>query len=102
MIERLDQLEKDKFIKIGGAIFDKTATLKMFETNDVTDKVDNVTKIGKETSNGGWLVLKIDETSGVEIRFATMSNNASVKTYSDAWTNRDTLTYGTYSQAFPS
>jgi len=61
-------------------------------TNDL-DEVAQVTYVGK--SNGtNWIVQKVTETgSDLSIRYATILNNSLYTTYSDAWTNRLTLTY---------
>ena len=70
-----------------------------YSTNDV-EEVGAVTYIGKEDPDGGWYVQKIDTTSGTSIRYASVSNNPSIGSYTAAWTDRTTLTYGTYSEAF--
>jgi len=71
-----------------------------YKTNDIDDSTANITYIGKEDEEGNWLIIKVDETSGVSITYATNSNNPTVTTYSNAWSNRTSLTYSTYSGAF--
>ena len=50
--------------------------------------------IGKVTSDGTWLVQKF--TGGSVMSYANLSNNATVTSYADAWSNRATLTYGAF------
>ncbi len=52
---------------------------------------------GFSNETGSWLIKNVTDTS---VTWATLLNNGSVSTYSDAWTNRATLTYGRYDQAF--
>jgi len=73
-------------------------THEAYGTNDV-EEVGAVTYIGMEDKLSTWSVMKIDTTSGASLRIASIKNNVSVTTYSSAWTNRATLTYGTYSEA---
>lgn len=74
---------------------------KSFYTNDIDESVTDITYVGKENETGKWFVMKIDE-SGVttECKYASQTNNATVSVYSVGWTNRATLTYGTYDEAF--
>lgn len=66
-----------------------------YYTNDIDDYSEtNIMYIGKEKEDGTWLILKIDMNSGTVIRGATETNNAAYTTYSDAWSNRLSLTYG--------
>lgn len=75
--------------------------LNHFATNDI-DKVDSTTFYeGLEDSNGYWQVVKnVTDGNQTSMRFATQKNNISITNYSDAWTNRATLTFDTYSVAF--
>jgi hypothetical protein len=68
-------------------------------SNDI-EEVGTLTYIGKEDSQAEWYIQKIDSASGTTIRYASIKNNVSITNYSDAWSNRNLLTYGTYSQAF--
>jgi hypothetical protein len=85
----------------------RVGALKRITTNAIgeyrmNDRVDvgTDTWVGFEDPEGDWIIQKIDQSSGTSIRYATIINNTSTTSYSDAWTNRATLTYGTYSQAF--
>jgi len=75
-----------------------TNSLGEYRMNDREDGAD--TYIGMEDPDGSWFIQKITESSGTQIRYASIRNNASTTTYSDAWTNRASLTYDTYSVAF--
>ena len=57
-----------------------------------------VTYVGKQSAGGAWLVRRIDATSGLELRYATIANNPAVTTYAAAWAGRAGLTYGTWSE----
>ena len=76
-----------------------STTLDKYNTNDIIES-GSVTYICKERADGEWMVLKIDSTTNNVFRYATVLNNSSITTYSDAYTNHATLTYGTYSEAF--
>ena len=69
-------------------------------TNDVVEPSATLTYVGKEDADGDWYIQSIDTTSGTSIRFATEANNPTYITYATAWTDRATLTYGTYGNAF--
>jgi hypothetical protein len=68
--------------------------------NDYEDASDTISYVGYEKADGTWNIIKIDSTTGYSISWATVLNNATVNTYSDAWTARATLTYGDYREAF--
>lgn len=76
-----------------------TLSLSEYYVEDVEeDTATNTTYVGKQTDAGIWLVQKIVETTvgtitTTTIQYATILNNATVLTYSDAWTNRASLTY---------
>ena len=53
----------------------------------------SITYIGKENTSGTWLLTQIDESNGVVLRYANVSNNSGYTTYATAWTNRATLDY---------
>ena len=82
------------------AAINANTALAKFGTNDVDEASATVTYVGKTDKDGNWLVQKVDTTSGTAIRYATVTNNAGVLTYASAWTNRATLTYGTFDAAF--
>lgn len=72
-----------------------------FGTNHIDEADASTTYIGKEDSEGTWLIQKISVSGTVTAyTFATITNNESVTSYNDAWTDRATLIYGTYSSAF--
>lgn len=66
-----------------------------YQTNNLEDAA--TTYIGKSKTDGTWLVEKFIDSTGVKT-YANLSNNGSVSTYSDAWTNRATLTYGRFDE----
>ena len=68
--------------------------------NDFEEATATQLYIGKESKEGAYLIISADLTSGVALRYATISNNALVTTYAAAWTARATLTYETYAEAF--
>lgn len=84
---------------VGGLKRVTTKALGDYVANDI-EETGNLTYIGFENLDGEYFIQKIDSTSGKSMRFATVVNNDSVTSYSDAWTNRATLNYGTYSTAF--
>lgn len=71
-----------------------------FSVNDIEEASATVTYIGMEDSSGSWYIKQIDTTTGTVFSHATVLNNAGVASYSAAWTDRATLTYGAYSTAF--
>lgn len=74
--------------------------ISLYAVNDMSDMVSNITYVGREKDNGSWCVVKMDETSGTSMLYATVANNAGITTYADAWTGRAGLTYNYYSVAF--
>ena len=87
-------------VETGLATSSNQLVLNSYSTNEVSSTVASVTYVGKEKGDGSWCVMKLDETTGMVITYATVTNNAGVTTYSDAWTNKATLTYNVYSVAF--
>jgi len=85
-----------------GDVLKRVTTNAMGEyvTNDVAIPSATLTYVGKEDADGDWYIQSIDTTSGTSIRFATETNNPTYTAYADAWTDRATLTYGTYGSAF--
>jgi hypothetical protein len=71
----------------------------VYATSDIDEASATVTYIGKMNADGAWMVQKIDTTSGTAFTYATELNNATVTSYSDAWTGRAGLTYQAYSSA---
>lgn len=75
------------------------ANIPILDVNDL-EEVGAVTYVGIENANAEWIIKKIDETSGISIRYATIANNGGYSTYTDAWTARASLTYALYSSLF--
>lgn len=71
-----------------------------FGNNNVDTASATITYVGKSDKDGVWVVQMIDTSSGVAIGWASVTNNPSQITYASAWTNRATLTYGRYDEAF--
>lgn len=82
-------------LSIGGSITAASSTLADFSTNDILDAATSY--FGKTKPDGTWLVQKLTSTS---VSYATVTNNGAVTTYTDAWTNKSTLTYGRFDEAF--
>lgn len=66
-----------------------------YAVNDVDDAGSGITYICMSKSNAStWLVKKVTEVSNdIDIKYANISNNPSVTTYTQAYTARATLTY---------
>ena len=96
-----DPLGKDDDGNIVGTLNRVTlGALGDYGTNDTIDS-GGYTYIGKESAEGSWYIQRIDKSGGGNvIRYATQVNNASTEIYTDAWSNKVSLSYGTYSQAF--
>lgn len=75
-----------------------------YQLNHIDDgnTTANVTYLGAQDQDAKYAITKIDETTAPLplFTYATIKNNAATTDYSTAWTNRATLTYGLYSQAF--
>jgi len=67
--------------------------------NDIDEASETLTYVGIENISGNWIIFKIDESSGISIRWASQNNNSSITSYSTAWQNRTTLNYATYKEA---
>jgi hypothetical protein len=67
-------------------------------SHDIEESGDTM-YIGKQNKLGEWVVVKKVESTTTSMRFAGKKNN-SYSSYSDAWDNRVSLTYGYYSEAF--
>lgn len=74
----------------------EVATKKYFMIEVLEDSGN--TYLGMQASDGAWLFKKITATN--VFTYATIENNASVTSYTDAKTNYLTLTYGTPQEAF--
>lgn len=66
-----------------------------YSVNDLEEAATSY--YGKSNASGAFLILKVTDTS---VSYATVTNNGGVASYTDAWTNRATLTYGRKDQAF--
>ena len=79
----------------------KTDAMNHFGTNDI-DKVDSTTFYeGLEDAEGTWQIVKSTSIAPLtSMRFATVQNNSSYKSYSAAWAARASLTFDTYGTAF--
>ena len=73
-----------------------------FGTNHTDSTTTGITYVGMEDSEGVWVVQKIDSTTPNTsvMTYASVKNNSNTSTYSSAWTNRASLSYGLYSEAF--
>jgi hypothetical protein len=75
------------------------ANIVIHDVNDV-EEVGDITYVGIENANAEWTIKKIDESSGISIRYATITNNGGYSAYSSAWSARASLTYELYSNLF--
>jgi hypothetical protein len=97
----LQDRELQKFTEVDGSPAVKVAVVQSaessgtYQTNNLED--GSTIYIGKSKASGTWLVEKFVDATGVKT-YANLSNNLSVTTYSDAWTNRATLTYGRFEE----
>jgi hypothetical protein len=82
-----------------GAHIQAVAPVPVQDVNDL-EEVGAITYVGIENANAEWTIKKLDETSGLSIRYATVDNNGGYTTYSSAWTARASLSYGLYSTLF--
>lgn len=79
----------DRMTQPGGA------TSATYNVNDIEEGTTSY--FGKTTSDGTYQIVKVTDTS---VSYATATNNGAVTTYTDAWTNKATLTYGRFDEAF--
>jgi hypothetical protein len=85
-------------LQITGSITASASTLADFSINDSDNTTTALTEyFGFTKPDGTWLVKKSTATT---MRYATVTNNGSVTTYSDAWAAIATLTYGRFEEAF--
>lgn len=86
--------ENDKFKDVGGNTAVQVTSIGDFLLNDYDKFSTSIEYFGK--SNGSeYRIELITQGAGADftIRYATIKNNPTRLTYSDAWTNRTTLTY---------
>lgn len=93
---------KNVTVDASGNSIDQYELTSNYEVNHVDDyTTTSVTYVGKEDRDGVWWIMKIDESGNFPvITHATVTNNASLTSYSAAWTARVTATYGVFSTAF--
>ena len=71
-----------------------TSLLAEYTVNDIDNYTNaNITYIGMEDKDGRWIVVKIDSSTGIVVRYASQKNNPSITDYTTAWNNRTTLNY---------
>ena len=71
-----------------------TSLLAEYTVNDIDNYTNaNITYIGMEDRDGNWVIVKIDSTTGIVIRYASKKNNPNITDYATAWSNRTTLNY---------
>lgn len=80
---------------ISGTISASASTLADFSVNDIEEATTSY--FGFTKPDGTWLIKELTDTS---VAYATVSNNGAVASYTDAWTNRLTLTFGRFDEAF--
>lgn len=75
--------------------------LNHYATNDVDTPDATTVYEGLEDSDGGWQIVQTTKDGNQNhMRFATVKNNNTYTSYSDAWTDRALLDYDLYSIAF--
>lgn len=82
-------------VPITGSITASASTLADFSVNDIEEATTSY--FGYTKPDGTWLLKSLTDTS---VGYATVSNNGTVTSYTDAWTDRSILTYQRFDQAF--
>lgn len=82
-------------VPITGSITASASTLADFSVNDIEE--DTTSYFGYTKPDGTWLVKSLTATS---VGYATVSNNGTVTSYTDAWTDRAILIFERFDQAF--
>ena len=80
---------------IDGAVPVTSGGVAAFQVNDIEDAATSY--FGFTKTDGEYMIKEVTDTS---VYYATISNNGAVTSYTDAWANRATLTYGRFDQAF--
>jgi len=82
-------------LPITGAISTSAGAVELTQYifQDMDSPTSVLSYIGKQTNASKWLILKLDETAGILLRYANVSNNATQTNYTDAWANRASLTF---------
>lgn len=71
-----------------------------FSLNNYDTTTDsNLIYIGRENEIGSWRISKINLSTG-EKSYATLNNNQSYQSYSQAWQARTSLQYDSYKDSF--
>ena len=103
-LQVLDGSEEHEWGDVGHKAGDLTVPVtskNKYSINNIDDTTTaSVTYIGYEDVSGAWWIKELDETSNIVIGHATIINNSSTTSYSDAWNNRASLNYDINSQAF--
>lgn len=78
-----------------GAIPTTQGGVAAYQINDIEDAATSY--FGFTKSDGEYMIKKVTDTS---VSYATIANNSGVTSYTEAWTDRATLTFGRYDVAF--
>lgn len=77
-----------------GRIHREDNPLDKYVLHNIDEPTGNLTYMGKENTDGDWLVSKIVESGQTTtLTYANLSNNSGQASLTAAWTNRATLTY---------
>jgi hypothetical protein len=77
------------------AFFEEAMVFQNYQVNELDDAGGGVTYVGKAKVDGKWLIEKLTETGDDLAKvYANESNNIGTTTFTTAWTNRASLTYG--------
>ena len=73
----------------------------VFEKNAIDDyTTTGVTYFCYESADGTWMIKQLDETGNYPVySYATVANNPTLTSYTLAFADRVTATYGDYSEA---
>jgi len=72
--------------------------IKDYITHDLDEASNPISYIGKLNNDGDWLLVKMNETSQLDLTYANVSNNSSYSTYATAYAARASLTYADLDQ----
>lgn len=76
-------------------LLSKDDVLDCYQTSDIDKASATITYIGATDRAGNWYIKKIDETTGITMRFIKGDTN-----YTTNWTNRASLTYDYFYNTF--
>lgn len=92
----LDETGRASYVTLeNGAVPVTSGGVTAFQVNDIEDAATSY--FGFTKTDGEYMIKEVTDTS---VYYATISNNGAVTSYTDAWANRATLTYGRFDQAF--